>query len=370
MSLALSIGGIVKVKVEGRIPKSFRSYSESALSRLTVNEIDNPDIVIRFVNQLVGPPEDTPYNNPWSNYHILKTPSGSVGVPFCALDNEPGLPIVVYAQRVVKPGYLWVRIIEQLADLIATLVYGATFVHASAISVDGRGILFAALGRTGKTDLLLGFLLSRAGCYLSDDLSIISQDGRIHPYPRLINMLYYNVYSYPELLSILYPDWRGRGWAKVKMKIGRVSEWAETRKGFIWRGVHAATRHFALLRHLDAGIITKISPSAPISHVFLMHRTAEVEEPAIGNVLTPEQMASSLAANQILERIDFWSDYLSYVVASKGNKVKAIEQFRQKKEDVIFKSISKSTNRVLSLAQRLSSRNQVRSVHRIIKDCL
>ena len=40
---------------------------------------------------------------------------------------------------------------------------------------------------------------------------------------------------------------------------------------------------------------------------------------------------------QILERINFWSSYLDYVVFSRGKKVSTIEQFRKKKEDAMVK---------------------------------
>ena len=101
-----------------------------------------------------------------------------------------------------------------------------------------------------------------------------------------------------------------------------------------------------------------------------MDRTAEVEKPTIGSALTSEQMASSLAANQILERINFWSSYLDYVVFSRGKKVSTIEQFRKKKEEVISESVSRPLNHILQLAHHLDSRNQATLVQRITKNSL
>jgi len=183
-------------------------------------------------------------------------------------------------------------------------------------------------------------------------------------------MLYYSVYSYPKLLPIMYSDLRGRSIAKIKMRFRRMSKWAGTKRGYTWKGVCIATRHLALPKHLDAGTLTEISSSTPISHVFLMDRTAEVEKPTIGGALTSEQMASSLAASQILERIDFWSSYLDYVVFLQGKKVSTIEQFRKKKEEVISESVSRPSNHILQLANHLDSRNEASLVQRIIKNSL
>lgn len=59
---------------------------------------------------------------------------------------------------------------------------GCLFVHAGAISWDGRGIILPARSRAGKTTLVRALVQAGAE-YYSDEFAVLDRKGFIHPYP-------------------------------------------------------------------------------------------------------------------------------------------------------------------------------------------
>ncbi|MBM3463839.1 MAG: hypothetical protein FJX76_17220 [Armatimonadetes bacterium] len=63
----------------------------------------------------------------------------------------------------------------------------AVFVHAGAVSVEGRAILIPGHSLSGKSTLVRAFLA--AGCtYYSDELAIFDEQGLLWPYPRMLHV--------------------------------------------------------------------------------------------------------------------------------------------------------------------------------------
>lgn len=56
------------------------------------------------------------------------------------------------------------------------------FLHAGAVTLGGRAVLFPGSTHSGKSTLTKAFLDAGAR-YLSDDCAVIGKDGRVHPYP-------------------------------------------------------------------------------------------------------------------------------------------------------------------------------------------
>lgn len=74
---------------------------------------------------------------------------------------------------------LEVLLVERLPDLVA--------VHAGAIALDRQAILLPGRPQTGKTRLIMAWLREGAR-YLSDEFALLDDQGRVHPYPRLLAM--------------------------------------------------------------------------------------------------------------------------------------------------------------------------------------
>ena len=61
---------------------------------------------------------------------------------------------------------------------------GYALVHAACVSFDGQAVLVTAQTNTGKTSTILRTVDNYACSFLSDDMTIISRDGRVMSYPK------------------------------------------------------------------------------------------------------------------------------------------------------------------------------------------
>ncbi len=82
----------------------------------------------------------------------------------------------------------------------ASIAQGATIVHASAVSRRGHSLLFPAWGGTGKTNMLLTFLL-RSYDYVSDDWVFLSESGHSLAFPRHISILDEHLQVFPDVFD-------------------------------------------------------------------------------------------------------------------------------------------------------------------------
>ena len=76
------------------------------------------------------------------------------------------------------------------------------FLHASSFSYNEENYVVNAFGGTGKTNLLLN-VIENGGTYYSDDLIPVTKNGVLFPYPKRLNLLYYNFTSNPYLFKLL-----------------------------------------------------------------------------------------------------------------------------------------------------------------------
>jgi hypothetical protein len=76
---------------------------------------------------------------------------------------------------------------------IALVECGASFIHASAVEIDGSCLLISGLGGAGKSTTALNLVLSGRAKYLSDDLAILDQSGCVWRSPKKLQVYGYNV---------------------------------------------------------------------------------------------------------------------------------------------------------------------------------
>lgn len=87
-----------------------------------------------------------------------------------------------------------------LEDIIRLYVHchGIDFFHASSFTYDGKVVMLNGFGGSGKTEIMVDFLL-RGAAFISDDLVLINEQGKIFPY-RVTIPLRWNVVT-PEFVD-------------------------------------------------------------------------------------------------------------------------------------------------------------------------
>jgi dolichol-phosphate mannosyltransferase len=96
-----------------------------------------------------------------------------------------GRSVEVVASPLLRhsPHVLYTNVVEPI--LRWTFVKkGYALVHAACIAVDGRAYLITARTDTGKTTTILKTLDNHPCSFLSDDLTLLSPDGRVLMYPK------------------------------------------------------------------------------------------------------------------------------------------------------------------------------------------
>jgi acyl CoA:acetate/3-ketoacid CoA transferase alpha subunit len=83
-----------------------------------------------------------------------------------------------------------------------------TYLHASSMTRDGRGVVIAGWGGVGKTTSVLKLVTEHGWKYMSDDLALVSDDGTLYRHPKRIQIYAYNLIGQPALKAGLM---KGRG---------------------------------------------------------------------------------------------------------------------------------------------------------------
>jgi len=105
---------------------------------------------------------------------------------------------------------------------------GYTFLHAASISVGGRGVVLTGWGGTGKTSATSSLIRRSDDIeFLSDDLSIVSDEGDLYPYYKSSVIYAYNTEGDEMPASALLKGsldrahWHWRAWRYGKKGVRR-----------------------------------------------------------------------------------------------------------------------------------------------------
>jgi len=77
-------------------------------------------------------------------------------------------------------------------------------IHAAAMSFNGKGVLIAGSGGSGKTSAILSLRNNNKTSFLSDDIAVLSSNGSVYPnfsWPKIYG---YNLTDIPELKSQIF----------------------------------------------------------------------------------------------------------------------------------------------------------------------
>jgi dolichol-phosphate mannosyltransferase len=167
------IHGLLSVESEARLPE---------LERFRIDEIlEEPTIRVRLARVRSGESNGRPQPAEGVG-HVVYTEARAYGF---AVDITVGDRVEIIASPFLRrsPHVLYTNVVEPV--LRWTLVRrGYALVHGACLSVEGAAFLITARTDTGKTTTILKTLDRHPHAFLSDDLTIIREDGRVLAYPK------------------------------------------------------------------------------------------------------------------------------------------------------------------------------------------
>jgi len=91
-------------------------------------------------------------------------------------------------------------------------------IHASAVTWNGRAVLFPAPAGSGKTTLAAALLMHGAA-YVTDEAALIDlSNSRLHPYPKPLWMSPRSARALPDLPGRLMPEYRPLSRARIYVR--------------------------------------------------------------------------------------------------------------------------------------------------------
>jgi len=194
----------------------------------------DPDLTVRFAESLAGTPltlvgiGESGYDD--DSFYLLTAKGGSRRRTRLELDRlGPGFEIVCESGIPAVPHLL-------AAVNLVLLTRDVLPLHATALEVDGRGILVTGWSKGGKTETLLAATSSGAR-YVGDEWVHLTPDGRMLGLPEPIRLWAWQLAQRPDLLASRTRAERRRlrAWAAV-------SRVADTVSGRSWKGAGPVRR--------------------------------------------------------------------------------------------------------------------------------
>jgi hypothetical protein len=256
-----------------------------------------PDLTIRFVDHLARSPltlvgvGESGYDD--DSFYLLQAKGGSTRrtrIPFDRLGPgaeitcERGIPAVPHLLAAVN---------------LVLLTRDVLPLHATAIEVDGEGILVTGWSKGGKTETLLA-ATTHGARYVGDEWVHLTADGRMLGLPEPIRLWAWQLAQRPDLLASRTAAERRRlhAWSTVARVADSVADRSWKGAGLVRRVAPALGRQ-AYLQVPPADLFGRdgIVPSAPLDAVVLVlsHESSEtaVHPAARGEIA--RRMAASLA---------------------------------------------------------------------------
>lgn len=100
-----------------------------------------------------------------------------------SITHKEGVEVAVSSILQLSLHVLYTNIVEPILRW-ALVRKGYALVHAACVSVDGQAVLITARTDTGKTSTILRAVDNFDCSFLSDDMTIVSRDGRVMSYPK------------------------------------------------------------------------------------------------------------------------------------------------------------------------------------------
>jgi hypothetical protein len=288
--------GLVGVRVLGATPSDAAVVSRQLGHAETRLERD-PDLTIRFVDRLAPTPltlvgvGESGYDD--DAFYLLQAKGGiprRTLMPFDRLG--PGAEIVCERGIPAVPHLL-------AAVNLVLLDRDVLPLHATALEVDGTGVLVTGWSKAGKTETLLGATSSGAR-YIGDEWVYLPPDGRMLGLPEPIRLWAWQLAQRPDLLAKRTASERRRlrTWATISGIADRAVDRAWTGSAAVRRVAPALGRQAYLqVPPADLFGVSGLVPSARLDAVVLVLSSEApdtVAHPALPGEIS-RRMAASLA---------------------------------------------------------------------------
>lgn len=168
-----NIHGLVKLRSNIKFPRI--SYFRDPTTEL-------PDIIVNVGNVEDRGPNYACVDEIYSKYHY------KLSWWRIHITNLEGTPINIRfsGDPFFSSKLLFSALVEPLIKYVLSRK-GVNMIHASSLSLNGRGAAFCGASGTGKTTLLLNLLNHKKSVYYSDDQTIV-KDGVLYSYPTPIGV--------------------------------------------------------------------------------------------------------------------------------------------------------------------------------------
>lgn len=290
MDIAIPLTPPLVVRFEGAPPAAARFFdSEYGHMRVAAGELDDPDVLIRFVDSLpqprvwesFGPPmgyadDELVVVDPGGQARIVLSEDGRLRA-----DIEYTMPLDTVRRRVV------------LACLaLAALGRDSVVVHASATSDTAGSVLLLGDQGVGKTGLLI-HLVDTGHTYVADDQLFLTRDARLIPLQGHLELRLDVLASHAELGRLA----KSTGWRQaralrstVRGLYRLVSGIGATATGRVARGLEridgSLSDHCFFLDARQAFPATRQDAHEAPPRIYLLSRGApDSVEPAPGEML-------------------------------------------------------------------------------------
>jgi hypothetical protein len=172
------IHGMVAVESDRRLPE---------LESFRVGELHKPDIKVRIAHLPSEPPKDGgPSGTDPFTFAKRYEEIGNLGF---GVDIEVNGKVDVQTTRLVgrSPHVLYTNVVEPILRW-QIVERGYALIHGACIVEDDKAYLITARTDTGKTTTMLKLLDAQPYEFVSDDLTLVSPEGQILPYPKPLTL--------------------------------------------------------------------------------------------------------------------------------------------------------------------------------------
>jgi dolichol-phosphate mannosyltransferase len=194
---------------------------------------------------------------------------------------QMGSPILISVNRLLagSPHVLYTNVVEALLRFLL-VSKGYVLLHSASLASGQRATLLSAQTDTGKTSTVIQLVRERGYRFLSDDMTIITADGRALSYPKPMTL------SYHTMSAIAGKDLNRRQRAALSVQSRLHSKSGRT-VGRYLGGLNIPIMSVNSIvqmlvpppkYHINSLFECEIGGEAPIHHVFLMERGEALQE--------------------------------------------------------------------------------------------
>ena len=179
-----------------------------------------------------------------------------------------------------SPHVVYTNIIEALLRFVLAS-RDLALLHSATLILEDQGVMLSAHTDTGKTATILRMLREQGGVFLSDDMTIVSGDGRVFAYPKPLTISHHTLGAIDGSLQ----TWSERTTLRLKStlhsKSGRGAGMSLARHNLPIMSMNAITQ--AVIPppkyEVDSLVPCEIGASTRVQHLFLIGRGPRLDAP-------------------------------------------------------------------------------------------